>query len=132
MELVPICKVKILHQYVFRNTSPAIFGVRIEAGKLKQQMHLIDEKGEKVGKIKNIESERKSVPEAGEGMEVAVSMPGINFERAMKNRNFMYSDLGESQFRNLKKNKDLLSGAEMKMLQEIAEIKRQEKADWGI
>jgi hypothetical protein len=65
-------------------------------------------------------------------MEVAVSMPGINFERAMKNRNFMYSDLGESQFRNLKKNKDLLSGAEMKMLQEIAEIKRQEKADWGI
>jgi hypothetical protein len=50
----------------------------------------------------------------------------------MKNRNFMYSDLGESQFRNLKKNKDLLSGAEMKMLQEIAEIKRQEKADWGI
>lgn len=132
MELASICKVKILHQYVFRNTSPAIFGVKIEAGKLKQQMHLIDEKGEKVGKIKNIESERKSVPEAGEGMEVAVSMPGINFERAMKNRNLMYSDLGESQFRNFKKNKDLLSGAEMKTLQEIAEIKRRDKADWGI
>ncbi len=132
MELASICKVKILHQYVFRNTSPAIFGVKIEAGKLKQQMHLIDENGEKVGKIKNIESERKSVPEAGEGMEVAVSMPGINFERAMKNRNLMYSDLGESQFRNFKKNKDLLSGAEMKTLQEIAEIKRKEKADWGI
>jgi len=132
MELASICKVKILHQYVFRNTSPAIFGVKIEAGKLKQQMHLIDENGEKVGKIKNIESERKSVPEAGEGMEVAVSMPGINFERAMKNRNLMYSDLGESQFRNFKKNKDLLSGAEMKTLQEIAEIKRRDKADWGI
>lgn len=132
MELASICKVKILHQYVFRNTSPAIFGVKIEAGKLKQQMHLIDEKGEKVGKIKNIESERKSVPEAGEGMEVAVSMPGINFERAMKNRNLMYSDLGESQFRNFKKNKDLLSGSEMKTLQEIAEIKRRDKADWGI
>ncbi len=132
MELAPICKLNILHQYVFRNTSPAIFGVKIEAGKLKQQMHLIDENNEKVGKIKNIESERKSVQEANEGMEVAVSMPGINFERAMKNRNLMYSDLGESQFRNFKKNKDLLSKSEMKALQEIAEIKRKTKADWGI
>jgi translation initiation factor 5B len=132
MELATICKLRVLHQYVFRNTSPAIFGVKVEAGKLKHQVHLIDENGEKVGKIKNIESERKSVPEASEGMEVAVSMPGINFERVMKNKNLLYSDLGESQFRNFKKNKDLLSGNEMKALQELAEIKRKVKADWGM
>jgi translation initiation factor 5B len=132
MELAAICKVKVLHQYVFRNTSPAIFGVKVEAGKLKQQIHFIDENGEKVGKIKNIQSEKKSIQEAGEGMEVAVSMPGINFERVMKNKNILYSDLGESQFRNFKKNKDLLSGNEMKALQEIAEIKRKTKADWGM
>jgi translation initiation factor 5B len=132
MELATICKLKVLHQYVFRNTSPAIFGVKVEAGKLKQQVHLIDENGEKVGKIKNIESEKKSVQEAIEGMEVAVSMPGINFERVIKNKNLLYSDLGESQFRNFKKNKDLLSGSEMKALQEIAEIKRKIKADWGM
>ena len=132
MELATICKLKILHQYVFRNTNPAIFGVRVEAGKLKQQTTFIDEKGEKVGKIKNIQSEKKTVQEAGEGMEVAVSMSGINFERMMKDRNFIYSELGESQFRNFKKNKDLLSGNEMKILQEIAEIKRREKADWGM
>ncbi|MEK6833329.1 MAG: translation initiation factor IF-2 [Nanoarchaeota archaeon] len=132
MELTTICKLKVLHQYVFRNTSPAIFGVKIEAGKLKQQVHLIDEKGEKVGKIKNIESEKKSVGEANEGMEVAVSMPGVNFERVMKDKNFLYSDLGESQFRTFKRNKDLLSGSEMNALQEIAEIKRKVKADWGM
>jgi translation initiation factor 5B len=132
MELTTICKLKILHQYVFRNTNPAIFGVKVEGGKLKQQISFIDEKGEKVGKIKNIQSEKKSIQEANEGMEVAVSMSGINFERVMKDRNFIYSDLGESQFRNFKKNKDLLSGSEMKILQEIAEIKRKEKADWGM
>jgi translation initiation factor 5B len=132
MELSTICKLRVLHQYVFRNTSPAIFGVRVEAGKLRHQTSFIDEKGEKVGKIKNIESEKKSVQEAGEGMEVAVSMPGLNFERAMKDRNLIYSDLGESQFRTFKRNKDLLSGSEMKALQEIAEIKRKVKADWGM
>jgi translation initiation factor 5B len=132
MELATICKLRILHQYVFRNTSPAIFGVKIEGGKLKQQAVLIDENGEKVGKIKNIQSEKKTVNEANDGMEVAVSMGGINFERVMKNKNFLYSELGESQFRNFKKNKDLLSGNEMKILQEIAEIKRKVKADWGM
>jgi translation initiation factor 5B len=132
MELATICKLKILHQYVFRNTNPAIFGVKVEAGKLRHNTNLIDEKGEKVGKIKNIQADKKTVQEAGEGMEVAVSMSGINFERAMKDRNFIYSDLGESQFRTFKKNKDLLSGSEMKAIQEIAEIKRREKADWGI
>jgi translation initiation factor 5B len=132
MELATICKLKILHQYIFRNTSPAIFGVKIESGKLKQQLNLIDENGEKIGKIKNIESERKSVPEAIEGMEVAISISGVNFERILKNKNLLYSDLGESQFRNFKKNKDLLSGSEMKTLQEIAELKRKTKADWGM
>lgn len=132
MKLATICKLRILHQYVFRNTNPAIFGVRVEGGKLKHQITFIDEKGEKVGKIKNIQSEKKTVQEANEGMEVAVSMSGINFERVMKDRNLIYSDLGESQFRNFKKNKDLLSGNEMKILQEIAEIKRRDKADWGM
>jgi len=40
--------------------------------------------------------------------------------------------MGESQFRNFKKNKDLLSGNEIKILQEIAEIKRNKKSDWGM
>jgi len=132
MKLATVCKLKILHQYVFRNTNPAIFGVKVEAGKLKQNIGLIDENGEKIGKIKNIQSEKKSVQEANEGMEVAISVSGINFERVMKEKNILYSDLEESQFRTFKKNKDLLSGNEMKTLQEIAEIKRKEKADWGI
>lgn len=130
--LTQLCKLRILKQYVFRNTNPAIFGVRVEAGKILPGFHMIDEKGEKVGKIKNIQSENKSVQEAGEGKEIAVSMPGINFERRMRYVDFIYSDMAESQFRNFKKNKDLLSQKEIQILQEIAEIKRKEKADWGV
>ena len=50
----------------------------------------------------------------------------------MKERKFLYSDLGESQFKTFKKNKDLLSQKEIQVLQEIAEIKRQKKDDWGV
>ncbi len=131
MGLTTICKLKILHQYVFRNTKPAIFGVRVEAGKLISGLNLINEKNEKVGKIKNIQSENKSVEEAKEGSEVAISIPGTNYERQLKDKEILYSEISESQFKNFKKNKDLLSPNEIKVLQEIAEIKRKEKADWG-
>ena len=130
-QLANIAKIKILPQFVFRNTSPAIFGVRVEGGKIVPGLTLIDSKGEKAGKIKKIQSENKSVDHASEGMEVAISIPGSNFERKLKDKDFLYSDMGESHFRNFKKNKDLLSANEKKVLQEIAEIKRQEKDSWG-
>ena len=132
MELATICKLEILSQYVFRNTKPAIFGVKISGGKIRSNMPLINEDGEKVARIKNIQSEKKSVEEANEGMEVAISLPGINFERQLKDKKFLYSDISESQFRTFKKNKDLLSQSEIKVLQEIAEVKRKEKSEWGM
>jgi len=131
MGLTTLCKLKILHQYVFRNTKPAIFGAKIEAGKIISGLNMVNNKGEKIGRIKNIQSENKSVEEATENMEVAISIPGINFDRQLKTEEFLYSNISESQFKNFKKNKDLLSQNEVKILQEIAEIKRKEKADWG-
>ncbi|HJX49943.1 MAG TPA: translation initiation factor IF-2, partial [Candidatus Nanoarchaeia archaeon] len=132
MELATIGKAEILHQYVFRNTKPAIFGVRINAGKIRPELTLIDETGEKVGRLKNIQLDKASVKEATEGMEVAVSLPGVNFERQVKDRKFLFSELSESQFRTFKKNKDLLTQSEIKALQEIADIKRKIKPEWGI
>jgi translation initiation factor 5B len=131
MELATICKLEILHQYVFRNSNPAIFGVRVAGGKLKSGLPVIDEDNEKVGRIKNIQSENKSVDEARENTEVAISVPGINFERVLGDKKFLYSEISESQFKKFKKNKDLLSENEKKILMEIAEIKRQKSPDWG-
>jgi len=131
--LASLTKLKVLPQYVFRNTSPAIFGVRVEVGNLTPGTNLIDlETGEKIGRVKNLQHENKSVPTASEGTELAISIPGINFERRMKGVNFIGSDISESQFRNFRKNKDLLSANEKSFLQYFSEIKRKEKADWGI
>lgn len=131
MELTTLCKLKILHQYVFRNTKPAIFGVRVEAGKLTPNCNLMDENEERIGRTKNIESDKKSVEEATEGMEVAISIPGVVFDRQLKDKNFLYSDMGEKQFRDFKKNKELLTSSEMKVLAEIADIKRKKNEEWG-
>jgi translation initiation factor 5B len=124
MQLTALCKLRILPQYVFRNTKPAIFGVRIETGKLIPEINMINKNGEKIGRIKKIQSENKGVEEANEGMEVAISLPGVNFERQLKDEEFLYSDITPNQFKNFKKNKDLLSQKEIRLLGEIAEIKK--------
>ena len=54
------------------------------------------------------------------------------FERKIKDKTYMYADISAKQFKTFKKNKDLLSQNEIKTLQEIAEVKRKTKADWGV
>lgn len=132
MGLATICKLQVLDQYIFRNSNPAIFGVRIIAGKLKKDILLIDENDQDIAKVKAIQSEKHSVDEAMENQEVALSLPGVNFERQIKNHtSFLYSQISENQFRKFRENKDLLSQAEIKALSEIAEIKRKKNESWG-
>jgi len=130
--LASIFKLEILSRYIFRNSKPAIFGVKVLAGKLKPKIPLINEEGEEKGRIKTIQSGNKSVEEAEKGMEVAISLPRIIFDRQLKDSKLLYSNLTEEQFRKFKENKDLLSSEETKILKEIAEIKRKEKTTWGI
>ena len=132
LSLASICKLEILKKYIFRNSNPAVFGVRVLAGKLKKNLPIIDEQGEKVARIKSIQSDKESVDESSEGEEVAIALPGINFERRLKEISCLYSDISESQFKNFKKNKDLLSSNELKTLQEISDIKQKKKGSWRI
>ena len=130
--LASICKLQILHQYVFRNSNPAVFGVRVEAGKLKHNIPLIDTEGEKISNVKDIQEHQKKVEQATQGMEIAISLPGVNFERQLSDVQNLYSDLSEKQFRQFKENKDLLTHEEIQTLQKIAEIKRKENFNWGV
>jgi len=127
MNLATITRLSILHQYVFRNSNPAVFGVRVEAGKLKPGIHLMNDVGEPIAKVRDVQENQKKIQEAEQDKEVAVSLPGITFDRQLKDTNELYSDISEKQFRDFKDNKDLLTQAEIQTLQKIAQIKRKQK-----
>ena len=132
MGLATICKLEILPQYIFRNSNPAIFGVRVLAGKLKSNIPLIDNDDEKIAHVKGIQSEKHKVDEASPGMEVALSLPGVTFDRQLKDTLYLYANISETQFKAFKKQKDLLSSDELRVLQEIADIKRKKNSEWGM
>ena len=131
MGLATICKLEILPQYVFRNSNPAIFGVRVLTGRLRVRLLLINESGEDVARVKSIQYEKSTVQEATVGQEIAIALPGLTFDRQLKDVKYLYSDISESQFKQFKKNKELLSGNELKTIQEIVDIKRRKNVDWG-
>jgi translation initiation factor 5B len=130
-ELPGICKLTIL-DFVFRNSSPAVFGVEVNGGTLKNGGRFINKDDIKIGQIKEIQEDKNNVQEANAGKEVAISIPGVNFERQLTVGESLYTNLSETEFRKFKEHKDLLSAEEKSILQEIAQIKRRANATWGI
>lgn len=126
------CKLQILKHYIFHRSKPAIFGVKVIAGTLKQGITLMNRDGEKIDKIKTIQYEKKTMQEAKVGQEVAINLPHVTIGRQIKETDTLYSYITEEDFRKLKQNKHLLNADEIALLQEIAEINRKRNPVWGV
>ena len=125
------CKIKVL-PYIFRKNKPAVFGIIVEAGKLKPGIALMNKDGKKIDKIKTIQIEGKVIEEAGRGKEVAISLPNITIGRQVREKDTLYSALSSNEFRKLEENRKFLSSDELTILQEILIIKRKKNPVWGI
>ncbi|RMD67760.1 translation initiation factor IF-2 [Candidatus Pacearchaeota archaeon] len=129
MSLAPVFKLEILHNFVFRNSNPAVFGVRVVAGKAVPNVELIDESGEKISKLKSIQSRNETIGEAAEGSEVAIALPNLNFERKLKDKRFLYPNLSAKEISRLLRNSNLLTQKEIQVLQELIKIKQIDEAE---
>ena len=122
----------IVLRYMFRQSKPAIFGVEVKGGKLRENVKLINSEGKSIDRLKGMQVKGKGVQEAKKGEEVAISLPSITYGRQVKEGDVLYTDLSEYDFKNLKGSKELLTYDEIKVLQELAEIKRKTKSTWGL
>ncbi|MEX2680939.1 MAG: translation initiation factor IF-2 [Candidatus Sigynarchaeota archaeon] len=125
---------KILPEYVFRRSNPAVFGVRVEKGSAIPKIGLVNQDGENVGKIHQIQADNESVKLAKMGQEVAISINDITFGRQVKETDTLYIAVPESHVRVLRtKFRDDLRPDELEALLQYVEIMRKkESAWWGI
>ncbi len=126
MEMETICKLEILPKFIFRNSNPAIFGIRVLGGKVRVGLPLIDDKGEEAARVKSLQREKESVNEAFEGDELAISLPGVNFERRLKEIKYLYSYISKGGMKKFRENEDLLSSKEKSILREVGELEKLE------
>jgi len=126
------CKLEFLRNCVFRQSSPAVVGVRVLGGKLKAGIELMKENGQKIGEVKSIQLEKESINEAEKGKEVAISLRDVTVGRQINEKDIFLSDISEEEFRVLKKLQKHLNREEIEILKEIAKIKRKDNSVWGI
>lgn len=123
--------IRILPEYIFRVNNPAIVGIRVLAGRIKNEMKLINDEGRYTGRIKGIQSENQSVNEAIQGEEVAISIDGVTVGRQIKKDDILYTDIPEKDAKKLKE-MNILNIDEKDVLNKIFEIKRKNEKFWGM
>lgn len=106
----------------FRVSKPAIIGVRILAGEIRVGQKLIREDGKSVGKIKSIQKEKKSLPKAIQGMEVAIAIEGATVGRQIKPEQILYVDISQNDIQKLLEME--LTPDEQDVLYKVIKIKK--------
>jgi translation initiation factor 5B len=129
-EIAYPAKLLYLENCSFRLSKPAIFGVRVLAGRISVGKNLLKEDGRSIGKIKSIQSKNESLKEARMGDEVAIAMDGITLGRQIKEGDILYIDIPEAHIKHLKDVE--LSMDEKEALERIIEIRRRQDAFWGM
>jgi len=123
--------IKLIPEYVFRVSHPAIVGVRVLSGRIHQDMKLMREDGKPVGRIKGIQSQNQSVEEAKQGEEVAISIEGVTIGRQIKGDDILFTDIPEADAKKLR-DMDVLNIDERDVLDKIFDIKRKNEKFWGM
>ncbi len=119
--------------YVFRRSDPAIVGVDVLGGVLRTKMPVMKKDGKVIGTIREIQKDKKSVQEAKLGDELALSIDGPMVGRHMEEGDVLYTDIPRDHVLALKRDlRDLLSGDELAVLDEIISIKQRENPTYGV
>ncbi len=124
-ELTPVSKFTFLKGMVFRNNDPAVFGIRVDVGNLKQKIPFMNKTGRKVGKIHQLQLDKKTVSTAKTGDEVACSVRDVTIGRQIFEEDVYYTFPPSHEAKQLlNKFMHKLSTDEQQVLNEIVGIQR--------
>ncbi len=122
----------ILPDCTFRQSKPAVVGVRVMGGVIKTNLELIKEDGSSVGIIKGIQEHSENLNEAITGKEVAVAIDGPIVGRQIKEGEILYVDVPEKHAKIVEQELfEAMKIEDKEALMAYMEIKRRGNPFWG-
>ncbi|MCE8424986.1 MAG: translation initiation factor IF-2 [Candidatus Methanoperedens sp.] len=85
----------IMPDCTFRQSKPAVVGVRVMGGVIKTNLDVMREDGSIVGIIKGLQENNENISEASSGKEVAMAIDGPTVGRQIKEGDILYIDVPE-------------------------------------
>ncbi|RLI88115.1 MAG: translation initiation factor IF-2 [Archaeoglobales archaeon] len=130
--LVKPAKIKLLKEFIFRRSKPAVVGIRVLAGELRKDVKLIKPDGGNAGIIRSMQKEGENISVAKEGEELAIAIDGVTIGRQLDGDEVLYVDVPEKHAKILERDLlDTLSEETKKAFKEFLEIKRKDNPFWG-
>jgi len=124
-EYVFPAKIKFLPGYAFRANKPAIFGVEVLIGRIKQGDTLMKEDGTEIGTVKSIQVEKQSRTELKAGEQAAISMDEPTIGRHIFEGEVYLTKVPLKDALTLQnKYKQFLTGQELDLLDQIMRLTR--------
>ena len=131
-EITPVAKFEFLEGYVFRNSDPAVFGVRVDAGSVRQKAPFMNSSGRRVGQVHQLQVDGKPVGEVGAGKEAACSVQGVAVGRQVSEGDVFYTMPNSREARALTgRFGHRLDAAQSEALREIIELLRARDPAYG-
>lgn len=131
--IIKPAKIRIIPKLIFRNSKPAIAGIEVLEGTVKQEYALMREDGSRVGKIEGMQDKGENLKSASKGNKVAMSIKDAIFGKNFVEGDILYVDIPENHYKLLESElKNKLIEDEIETLNQIVDIKRRENPHWGI
>ncbi len=130
--MTPLCKFKFLKGFVFRRSDPAVFGVEIQEGKLRQKISIMNSNGKRIGLVHQLQDGGKSIPEAGKGQQLAVSITGPMIGRQINEGEIFYSLPKDEEIKTYNEKYAMVMKEEERILfKKIIEVRRKNTPLYG-
>jgi translation initiation factor 5B len=130
--IVMPAKIRLLPDCVFRQSNPAVVGVRVLGGKLRSDLDLVKLDGRKVGHLKTMQMRSETIREADAGLEVAISIEGATVGRQVSVGDDIFVDIPERHVKVLEQEmQKTLNPAAQEVLAEFAAMRRRADPFWG-
>ncbi|NLA30962.1 MAG: translation initiation factor IF-2, partial [Methanomicrobiales archaeon] len=132
-KLIMPAKIRLLPDCIFRQSNPAVVGVRVLGGKLQSGVDLLLlPDGRRVGRLKQIQEKGETVHEVDAGKEVAISIEGPTVGRQIDVGDDLYVDIPERHVKVIEREMvNLLNPSMQEILEEFTTFKRREDPFWG-
>ncbi|MDD1672984.1 MAG: translation initiation factor IF-2 [Methanomicrobiales archaeon] len=131
-QIIMPAKISLLPNCVFRQSNPAVVGVRVLGGKLRPDVYLIDRTGRRVGHLKTMQERGEYIHESIAGAEIAISIEGATVGRQIDVGDELLVDVPERHVKVLEHEMlPHLSSDTQMVLDEFAVLKRRSDPFWG-
>ena len=131
-EITPLAKFTFLKGYVFRNSDPAVFGVRVDAGVLHPKVPFMNKNGRRVGVVHQLQHDGETISEAVAGQEVACSVRDVTIGRQIFEEDVYYTLPSSREAKNLQgRFLDRLTAEQQEALDHVIRVQRERDAAYA-